>query len=124
MVSVLIVDDEELTRDGLSTAVAWSEHGFSQPITAAGAHEALDRIEESIPDIVIADIRMPEMDGIELLKIIHLNYPSIRVILVSGYDEFEYAQAAISAKAFCYILKPIDGAVLLARIGKKQIAMC
>jgi two-component system response regulator YesN len=131
MVSVLIVDDEKLTRDGLSTRMHWDENGFAPVGTAASAYEALARMEDSLPDIVVADIRMPDMDGIELLEIINNNYPSVRVVLISGYDEFEYAQAAISARAFCYILKPIDDNLLLSRaieardeilIERKQIA--
>lgn len=63
---------------------------------------------------------MPGMDGIDLLKILHRTFPGIRVILVSGYDEFEYAQEAVSARAFCYILKPEDAEVLLRRAAEAR----
>lgn len=113
MVGVLIVDDEKLTREGLATRIPWEQNGFIVCGTAESGYEALDQIERSIPDIVILDIRMPEMDGIELLSIIRHTYPSIRTILISGYDEFSYAQQAIESRAFSYILKPIDDELLL-----------
>ncbi|MFW6313754.1 MAG: response regulator [Spirochaetota bacterium] len=113
MISVLIVDDEELTSEGLATQLPWNDHGFVVAGIAGSAWEALEKMEQSIPDLLILDIRMPEMDGIEMLKIVRRNYPGARVILISGHDEFEYAREAIAARAFAYILKPIDDDLLM-----------
>lgn len=120
MTTVLVVDDEAGTRAGIQESIPWADHGFRVTGAVGSAYDALELIETSVPDIVILDIRMPEMDGIELLKIIRKTYPSVRVILISGYDEFEYAQEAVSARAFCYLLKPIDDNELLSRATEAQ----
>lgn len=115
MVDVLIVDDEERTRAGLAHSIDWASHGLRVSGTAAGAYEALERIEHSVPAILVLDIKMPHMDGLELLHIVKARYPSVRVILISGYDDFEFARRAVHDNAFCYILKPIDENELVQR---------
>lgn len=116
MIDVLIVDDEKRTRTGLEKNIPWEKHGFRVTEAAANAFEALEVMERSVPDVIILDIKMPEMNGLELLEIINEKYPSVRVVLISGYDDFEYAQKAVSAHAFAYILKPIDEIELLKRM--------
>ncbi len=115
-VDVLIVDDEQHTREGIRDELEWSKHGMRVIGTAANAYEALDIMDRSLPHIVILDIKMPDMDGLELLEIVKCRYPNVRVILISGYDQFSYAQKAVSGGAFCYILKPIDERELTEKI--------
>jgi two-component system response regulator YesN len=108
MVELLVVDDESHIRDGIRSGIPWESHGVAPCKTAANAAEALAILEESLPDIVILDIRMPDMDGLELLEIIRKTSPGVHAILISGHDDFEYAQRAITLGAFAYLLKPLD----------------
>lgn len=116
MVDLLVVDDEEYIREGIARGIPWERHGVAVCGTAAGGSEALALVEQFLPDIVVLDIRMPDMDGLELLAILHERYPSIRAIIVSGHDDFEYARRAVELQAFAYLLKPVDEAELVARV--------
>ncbi len=123
MVELLVVDDESHIREGISSGIPWESHGISLCRPAASAAEALAELERSLPDILILDIRMPDMDGLELLEITRKTYPSVRVVLISGHDDFEYAQRAISLGAFAYLLKPLDHAALLDTVLKAKAAI-
>lgn len=112
MLKIIIVEDEELLRDGLTTCVNWGKLGFELAGDAPDGVEALKLIERVHPDVVITDIKMPHMDGIELSEHIKLKYPEIRIIIISGYDEFEYARRALKAGVYEYILKPVNMAQL------------
>jgi two-component system, response regulator YesN len=116
MINVLIVDDEEQIREGIKGGIDWSTYGINIVNTVGSASEALNAIELSAPHAIILDIKMSEMDGLELLEIIHEKYSSIKVVLISGYDDFSYAQKAIELNAFCYLLKPLDDKELLSKI--------
>lgn len=108
MMNVLIVDDEELLRKGLRTLVSWEKFGCRVVGEASNGVEALEFINGNEVHIVITDIRMPVMDGLELMKEIYSRYQHIKVIIVSGYADFAYAKTAIQYNACCYVLKPID----------------
>lgn len=112
MVKALIVDDEEWIRLGLREQVEWNSLGIEIIGEAQNGAVAIEIIEEKQPEIVVTDIRMPKMDGITLMEYINKKYPSILIIVISGYSEFEYAKKAISFSAFDYILKPIEEEVL------------
>lgn len=116
MIQLLIVDDEPEIREGIKQGIDWAGLGVNVCGSVGNVNDALDRMEELVPDIVILDIQMPEMDGLELLEILHGKFPDIKVILISGYDDFHYAQQAISLNAFCYLLKPLDPEILASRI--------
>lgn len=104
---VLIVDDEETIREGLKMIVDWNGLGFEITGEAANGIEALDFISsKGCPDVVLADIRMPAMDGLELIKAVNESGYNVHFIILSGYDYFEYAKRAIELGAFDYILKP------------------
>ncbi len=113
MMKLLIVDDERVPREGMVTLIPWADYGIQVMDTAADGLDALAKIERETPDIVLTDIKMPQMDGIELLKTLHRERPEIDSLIISGYDEFEYAQKAINYGAKGYILKPLDPTELL-----------
>jgi len=116
MINVLIVDDEYTIREGIKNTFKWDEYGLKVCGTASSGYEALELIEKYTPEIVILDIKLMDIDGLEVLEVIREKYSNIKVILISGYDEFEYAQKAIELNAFSYILKPIDDKKLFSKI--------
>ena len=111
---VMLVDDEEDVAQAIMKKMNWEEMGFEKPRYAHNGLEALELAEESRPDIVMTDIKMPYMDGMELSRNLRKLYPNIRIIIFSGFDEFEYAKEAIRLEAEEYILKPIDADELKA----------
>ncbi|HOJ09051.1 MAG TPA: response regulator [Clostridiales bacterium] len=107
MLNVLIVDDEKATRDGLAQCIDWEMYGMTVIGEAAEGKEAL-KIMDRIPvDIVVSDVVMPVMDGIQLVAAINKNKPDTKVILVSGYSDIPYLKSAISLGAVDYIFKPV-----------------
>ncbi len=107
MYKLLVVDDEYNIRDGIVNAVPWDTCGVTVVGEACDGIEALEKVESLLPDIVITDISMEEMDGLEFADNLKQKYPRIKVIILSGYDEFEYAKRALQLKVFSYLLKPI-----------------
>jgi two-component system, response regulator YesN len=117
MYKLLIVDDETEILEGLRTIIDWENNGITLCGEACNGIEALEKIHQLTPDIVIMDIRMPLLDGLELLARVSQNNLPVKCIILSGYDDFYYAQKAIDLKAANYLLKPcrpndILGAVL------------
>ena len=108
MIKVLIIDDEEVVRNGLKKYISWESLGISYVYTADGADAALELEETEKPDIIISDIRMPKIDGIELCKCIKNRNESSRIIFLSGYADKEYLKEAIHLSAEEYIEKPVD----------------
>lgn len=106
MKKLLIVDDESLLRQGFMHMTDWPNHGFQIVGEAANGKEALEIIAQKSPDIVVTDIKMPVMDGIELTKIIKQDYPQTQVVILSSYNDFEYVRETLRLGAFDYILKP------------------
>jgi two-component system, response regulator YesN len=107
MYKAIIVDDEALVRIGLKNTIQWEGHGFELIGDYANGRDALEAIEQYKPDLVISDISMPFMDGLELAGVIASNFPYTKMIILTGYDDFEYAQQAIRLKVSDFILKPI-----------------
>ena len=108
MIKVFLVEDEKIIRKSIKNNVKWEENGFEFAGEAPDGEMALPMIEKLHPDIVITDIKMPFMDGLELAKHIHEDYMNTKVILFSGWDDFEYARLAISYGVSEYIMKPIN----------------
>lgn len=106
MVQVLIVDDEAAVADSLELALPWQELGIEGVYKAYSAQEALDMLNRRPVDIVLTDIRMPGMSGIELSKVIRSRWKETGVIFLTGYSDFEYARFAVEIQASDYILKP------------------
>ena len=108
MISVLIVDDEKWICELINKSVSWNELGMQVAAIANNGMEALDAMQKHAVDVVITDIRMPGMDGITLIKKARENGLESRFIIISGYQDFEYAQKAIKYNVKNYLLKPID----------------
>ena len=106
--SILLADDEEEVRKGIIRKIDWENLGFQVVGDAENGQEALEKIEQLKPDVVMTDIRMPYMDGLTLSKRIRQKYPSTKILIFSGYDDFEYAQQAIKLNVTEYILKPVN----------------
>lgn len=118
MIRILLVDDEPIIREGLIKRIRWDELGVELAGEAGDGEEAMKMIREKHPDIVITDIQMPDSDGIRLLKKIHDEAVKVQCIVISGYDEFEYARHAFRYGCNDYILKPIDEVELNSAIKK------
>ena len=106
--SVILVDDEEEVRKSIIKQIDWESAGFKVVGDAENGEDALEKIEDSEPDMVLTDIRMPYMDGLTLAEKIRQKYPSMKVVIFSGYDDFEYAQKAIKLNVTEYVLKPVN----------------
>lgn len=105
---VMLVDDEDEVRQAIERRVNWEEIGFEVVASAENGEEALEKAEKFQPDVVMSDIHMPFMDGLTFCKKLKNILPGTKIIIFSGYDEFEYAKEAIRLEAEEYILKPID----------------
>jgi two-component system response regulator YesN len=105
---VLIADDELLTRKGIISKVRWSKFDISSVEEASDGEEALDKIRGGKPDIVITDIRMPELDGLSLIEKTLKEGHNLKFVIISAYSEFDYAKTAMAFGIKNYILKPID----------------
>lgn len=116
--NLLIVDDEEITREGIIERLPWSELGIEQIQQADDGINALRILEKFKPDIVLADVRMPRMDGIVLANHIKKLYPSCAIVFMSGYSDKEYLKAAIQLEAVDYVDKPIIIRELTSAIEK------
>ena len=108
MYRIMVVDDEYYIRDGLCNVVDWASIGAQVVGEAASGVEALAKVPLVQPAVVITDIRMEDMDGLEFAEAVRDAYPDTRIIFLSGYDNFAYAQKAVELKAYGYILKPGD----------------
>lgn len=115
---VLIIDDEPPVRESIKLLIQWDKYGVVQVREACNGEEALEMIERDKPQIVFTDIRMPVMDGIEVLKRLRERGERLKVIIISGYNDFEYVRSALKYGSFDYILKPIDEEELLSVFEK------
>jgi two-component system response regulator YesN len=132
MIHLMIVDDEERARNGIRTLIDWPNHGINIAAEARDGAEALEMLGEHQVDILLTDIRMPEMDGLMLIEKVAGKYPHIKCVIMSGYDEFEYAKKALAIGASDYLLKPsrrqeiLDTVLKLKTVieeEKKQVIM-
>ena len=105
---VILVDDEAEVIDVIEQKIAWNELGFKVVGSATNGVKALELVEKTQPDVVITDIKMPYMDGLELSKRLNDDYRNIHIIIFTGFDEFEYAKEAVHLEVEEYMLKPIN----------------
>lgn len=117
---LLIVDDEAPVRKGISRFINWEAIDCAIDATACDGLEAMDRLKEHSIDIVITDIRMPGADGLELARFISVTYPDIKVIILTGYADFTYAQTAIQFGVSDFLLKPISKEQVIAAVQNAQ----
>lgn len=128
MIKVLLVDDDYLALEGLCRMLHWDDFNGELAGCATDGVEAVSMIEDNPPDVVVADIKMPRMNGIELSRYLYENHRGTRIILLSGHSEFEYAQKALQYRVTDYILKPVtrqkikELELLLTKIGKDLAA--
>ena len=115
---VFLVEDEIVTREGIRYNVDWQTNGFEFCGEATDGEMALPLLRASQPDVIITDIKMPFMDGLQLSKIVRENMPWVKIIILSGHDEFEYAQRAINVGVTDYLLKPVEFSRFLAAVNK------
>lgn len=106
-IQLLIVDDEKLTKEGLLNYIDWTSLGITQVRSASNGVEAMKLVNDFVPDILLTDVKMPHMNGIELARQIKSRYPACKLIFLSGYADKEYLKSAIDLKAETYIEKPV-----------------
>ena len=105
---VIVADDEKLIAKNIARRIEESSEAFRVIARAGSGTEALGQAREMMPDVVFSDIKMPEMDGIELIAALRKEHPSVLCVIVSGYSDFEYMKAAIQNSAVDYLLKPVN----------------
>jgi len=119
MIKIMIVDDEFVIRQGIITSIEWESMGMTIVGEAANGKEAYEKALSLEPHIIVTDVKMPVMDGLELTRRVRETMPKVRVIIISGYDEFQYAREALRMGVSEYLLKPI-GADELVKLMLKQ----
>ena len=107
MFKVFLVEDEIVVREGIRNNILWEQYGFLYVGDAADGELALPMIRQIQPDLIITDIKMPFMDGLSLIELVRKELPKTKVVIISGYDDFSYAQQAISMSVEQYLLKPV-----------------
>ncbi|MCM3728054.1 response regulator [Neobacillus cucumis] len=118
---VVIVDDDRIIRKGLSSLIPWEEHGFELVGSAADGEKGFEIVKEKLPQIVISDIQMPFMDGLEMTRAIKEFNPKTKIILLTGYEDFKYAHEAIKLRAFDYLLKPVETSELIDKLKQASL---
>ncbi|QUI25434.1 response regulator [Vallitalea pronyensis] len=108
MLKTVIIDDEDLIREGLESMIPWKDMGFELVGSAKDGEEAIGLLQRTHPDVIITDIRMPFMTGLELIEYVKPMLPHAFIIIISGHDEFHYAQKALQLGVYDFILKPFD----------------
>jgi len=107
MLKIFLVEDESIMREGLRDNMPWQQFGYEFVGEAADGETALPLIRKTRPDVLLTDIKMPFMDGLSLSRIVAKEFPNMKIIILSGYDDFEYARQAIQIGVEQYILKPV-----------------
>ncbi|WP_310603370.1 response regulator [Anaerosporobacter sp.] len=118
MMKMLVVEDETILREGICLVGDWEKYNIEISGAVSNGKEALEQIAINQPDIILTDVVMPIMDGIELTKRVYEQYPQIRVILLSGHEEFEFVKKAMQYKASDYLLKPAKIEKLIEVLSK------
>lgn len=112
MYRFVIIDDEPVVREGMAGNIDWAAHGFELVAACRDGREGIAAIEEHEPHVVLSDICMPFVDGLELASFIAERYPATKTILLTGFDEFHYAQEAVKLQVRDFLLKPVTAAQL------------
>lgn len=118
MIKVFLVEDEAILRRGIRDSVDWTGNGFEFVGEAGDGEYAYPMILKTEPDILITDVKMPFMDGLELSRLVKKQLPQTKIVILSGYDEFDYAKEGIKIGISDYLLKPITAASLIEALKK------
>ena len=118
MYRFLMVDDEELVRRGFRTKIDWTNLGFEFLEPCENGEQAIEALQAFHPDVLMTDIAMPKVDGLGVAAYAAEHHPETVVVILSGYDEFEYAQKAIRSSVFEYVLKPVTSRDLAGLLGR------
>ncbi|MEK8126438.1 response regulator [Paenibacillus filicis] len=118
MIRVLLVEDEDVIREGISSLIRQASPYFNVVKEAAHSREALDYLNRNVVDMVVTDIRMREMNGLQLLEKIREQFEDMPLLIISGYSDFSYAQKALQYGVSDYLLKPIDRKQLVCALDK------
>lgn len=122
MYRLMLVEDEKMVCDSIIEHTAWAELGFEVVGACSDGREAIEKLNQVVPDVVITDICMPFVDGLELASYIKTYFPDVVIVILTGYGEFEYAQSALKLHVFDFVLKPIlpkEFDALLKKIGEE-----
>ncbi len=120
MLKVFLVEDETIIREGLRDIIPWQQYGYTLVGDAGDGEQALPMIREQRPDVLITDIKMPFMDGLALSSLVARELPNTKIVIISGYDDFEYARQAIRIGVEQYLLKPITKVTLIKTLNEIQ----
>jgi len=120
---VLLVDDEILIRERIAGHIPWSEMGYVLAGICEHGKEAVKIIEKEQIDLILTDICMPYMDGLELAQYVYERKKNIKVVIISGYDEFDYAKKALKYQVFSYVLKPVTASEMIGILKKVRKVM-
>ncbi|MBZ9686030.1 response regulator [Clostridium estertheticum] len=121
MYKLIIIEDELILRKNIIKKIEWEKYGFCVVGEAENGRDAIDVIDCTNPDVIITDIDMPFMNGLELSKIVTEKYPMIKIVILSGFDDFKYAQQAIELNVAEYVLKPISSEELIKTLVKIKV---
>ena len=105
---VIVAEDEKLIAKNIASHISKANELFEVICIASDGQEAYELTEKLLPDVIFSDIKMPVMDGLELISRINSNFPSVKSVIISGYDDFDYARTAMQQNVFDYLLKPIN----------------
>jgi two-component system response regulator YesN len=114
MIKIFLAEDEVVVRNGIKHLIAWPDYGFEFAGEAPDGEIAWTMIQAIRPDVLITDVRMPFMDGLTLSRLVRKELPKAHILILSGYDDFQYAQEALNIGIEQYLLKPITRERLMA----------
>ena len=123
MYKILIVDDEHFMRNGIARVLPWEKLGIDQVDTAESGTKALKKMEQHMPDIVITDIEMDHMDGLTLIRKMNQLNPKLRIIVLTGHDDFDYVRECCRMEVQDYLLKPVEAEKLSEAVGAQVEAL-
>lgn len=123
MYSIMIVDDERFTREGIAKVLPWNQLGIDRVDTADSGASALEKMDSHASDIVITDLEMNQIDGIELIRSINRRNPDVRIVVLTAHDDFSYVQECCRMEVHDYLLKPVDQEELMRVISQQVEAL-
>lgn len=118
MYKIMLAEDEALVRENMIQNIDWEQYGFRMACACENGQEAIDQLPAVLPNVVITDICMPLVDGLELARHIQTHYPSIFVVILTGYNEFDYAQRAVRLHVHDFVLKPVVPSEFCAMLSR------